>query len=71
MPLMNTVGNSNIFRQSTQPADWQNGDIWIDTSTSPPIPKINDNGTPSSLISGDSDITINGATHDLDEWLFV
>lgn len=35
MPLVTRLANQGIFyKQATQPSDWQNGDIWIDTDDS-------------------------------------
>lgn len=32
MPLVtSTTFNANVFKQATEPADWNNGDIWVDT----------------------------------------
>ena len=35
MPLVTRLANQGVFfKQATQPTDWQNGDIWIDTDDS-------------------------------------
>lgn len=46
MPLVTrTSVLGNIYKQNTQPVSWVNGDLWIDTSVSPPREYVNDNGT--------------------------
>ena len=72
MPLVTRQANSGrIFVDDDEPVSWTNGDMWIDTSVSPPLSKINDNGTATSLIGANSEITIGSTTLELDEWLFV
>lgn len=44
MPLVtSTTFNANVFKQATEPADWQNGDIWVDTDNGKPF--TNNSGT--------------------------
>jgi len=59
MPLVTRQANQGrLFVDDTEPASWVNGDMWVDTSVSPPLSKINDAGTATSLIGADSEITI-------------
>ena len=46
MPLVTrTAVAGNIYSQSTVPANWVNGDCWVDTSTTPHKFYTNNNGT--------------------------
>lgn len=46
MPLVTRQVNQGVFfKVANEPADWQNGDIWIDTSQTPPLLNVNDNNT--------------------------
>jgi len=72
MPLVTRQANSGrIFVDDNEPVSWTNGDMWIDTSVTPPLSKINDNGTATSLIGAASEITISSTTNELQEWLFA
>lgn len=71
MPLVTrNAARSSVYRQSTEPTDWLDGDLWVDTSQSPPLVKVNDNGTATSLIGAESLITYGGNTFELYKWLF-
>ena len=44
MPLVTrTATAGNIYRQSTEPTQWVNGDVWVDTDDSQMY--VNDSGT--------------------------
>ena len=44
MPLVTRqVNQGNLFKQDVEPTDWQDGDLWSDTTTN--ILKLNDSGT--------------------------
>lgn len=71
MPLVTrNSARSSVFRQATEPVDWIDGDLWVDTSQNPPLVKVNDNGTATSLIGANSLITISGNSLELYKWLF-
>lgn len=59
MPLVTRQANQgNLFKQTVEPPNWENGDLWSDISTAPPILKINDNGTATEI----GTLLINGQT---------
>ena len=44
MPLVTRQANQgNLFKQATEPPDWQDGDLWSDTTAN--VLKLNDGGT--------------------------
>ena len=44
MPLVTRQANQgNLFKQATEPPDWQDGDLWSDTTVN--RLKLNNNGT--------------------------
>ena len=46
MPLVQRLSlQGNFFIEDTEPPNWQDGDLWADTSKSPPILNLNDDGT--------------------------
>ena len=45
-PLVQRLSlQGNFFIEDTEPPNWLDGDLWADTSESPPILNLNDNGT--------------------------
>ena len=61
MPLVTRQANQgNLFKQATEPPDWQDGDLWSDTTNN--IVKVNVNGTATALgrLTQDSVIDFNG-----------
>lgn len=46
MPLVTRqVNQGNLFVQDSEPQTWNDGDLWVDLGESPPLLKVNDNGT--------------------------
>ena len=44
MPLVTRQANQgNLFKQDTEPPDWQDGDLWSDTTAN--VLKLNNSGT--------------------------
>ena len=71
MPILRSQGNANVFKSTTVPAGWLDGDLWIDLSQNPHIVYVNNNGSPISVLgSGSQNITIAGVT-DTVEHFFV
>ena len=59
MPLVTRQANQgNLFNQDTEPSNWLDGDLWSDTSLTPPVLKINNNGTAVIVPVLDRDTTV-------------
>ena len=72
MGLFRSQGNSNVFKQTTQPTTWSDGDLWIDLSQTPRVLNINSNGTVESVFLGaQSNITVAGVTNTLEHFLIM
>ena len=77
-PLVQRLSlQGNFFIEDTEPPNWVDGDLWADTSKSPPILNLNDDGTAVAVgvveldttgltqterSSGSNNITLNSAT---------
>lgn len=49
MPLVTrTAVSGNVYRQATQPTDWINGDLWVDTDNG--LLYVNINGTATAIV---------------------
>ncbi len=61
MPLVTRqVNQGNLFLEATEPAQWQNGDVWSDTTSN--SLKINVDGTAQSVTSINKILTYGGNT---------
>jgi len=70
MPLVTrNTGAGNIYVDATQPTDVTTGTLWINTSTSPPTLEIADGSTYNPAIGADTQITVNGTTNTLINWM--
>jgi hypothetical protein len=54
----------NFFKQDTEPNDWVDSDLWADTSQSPPVLNINNNGTALAIGSVEAAGSDTGKTPD-------
>ena len=62
MPLVTrTAVSGNVYRQATEPSDWLNGDLWIDTDNGQAYVNVNGTATPMQFsvtsITGQTDLT--------------
>ena len=61
MPLVTRQANQgNLFKQATEPPDWQNGDIWSDTTANEIKLNVNGTATVIGALTQDSVIDFNG-----------
>lgn len=69
MPLVTrTSVQGNIYRQSTQPTSWENGDLWVDTDDGKVYVNVSGTATEVGLTTS-SNVTINSSTATLADWL--
>ena len=72
MPLVTRQANQgNLFKQDTEPPDWQDGDLWSDTTDN--SLKLNVSGTATDIgaISEDTEFEVNGETFKLGQWVLM
>lgn len=61
MPLVTRqVNQGNLFKEATEPAQWEDGDLWSDTTANKL--KINNNGTAVTISSIAQILTFGGNT---------
>jgi len=60
MPLVNRANLSKVFRQPDEPADWLNGELWVDTDNANVF--VNDSGTALQVGSSTTALTTEGDT---------
>ena len=70
MVLFRSQGNGNLFVGSTSPSGQFNiGDLWDDTSVSPPLLKVWDGSSWSNPVAGNTTITVAGIQDTLEDYI--
>jgi len=61
MPLVTrTSTQGRVFVETSEPGSWSDGDLWVDTSVTPPLTKVNDDGTATEVRRSIADLLTYG-----------
>lgn len=69
---MRALSTGHVWVQATQPTDWIDGDLWVDTSASPHNLYFNNSGTATLFTTGSGSlVTVAGLVDTLEHFIVM